>query len=294
VSGREAPGDEAPASGGRLVLVSTPIGNLGDLSPRAVSTLRSADVVCCEDTRRTRALLTHAGIGGVRLLSLHARNEEARLPDIRARLMAGETVALVSDAGTPLVSDPGARLVTMAVAAGAVVTAVPGPSAVLTALVVSGLPAGRFCVEGFLPRRGVERRRRLEALADEERTTVILEAPGRLAATLAECAAACGPDREVVVARELTKLHEEVWRGHLGEAAAEFAAREVRGEVVVVVAGAPPPAPVGEALVTAALIRYREAGASWRDATTAVAAELGLPRRLVYDRALGLRAGGAP
>jgi 16S rRNA (cytidine1402-2'-O)-methyltransferase len=294
VSGPPPPRDDAPLPGGRLVLVSTPIGNLGDLSPRALSTLQSADLVCCEDTRRTRALLTHAGISGARLLSLHARNEEARLPQIRSRLVAGETVALVSDAGTPLVSDPGARLVTTALSVGAVVTAVPGPSAVLTALVVSGLPSVRFCFEGFLPRRGAERRRRLEALADAERTTVILEAPGRLAATLAQCATACGPEREVVVARELTKLHEEVWRGTLGEASAEFAARDVRGEVVVVLAGAPAPEPADQALVRAALVRYREAGASWRDATAAVAAELRLPRRLVYDQALALRAGTTP
>ncbi len=270
-------------------MVSTPIGNLGDLSPRAVEVLAGADLVCCEDTRRTRALLTHAGVRGRRLLSLHARNEVERLPEVLAHLAAGDTVAVVSDAGTPTVSDPGGRLVAAAVGAGAEVTAVPGPSAALTALVVSGLPTGRFCFEGFLARRGSDRRRRLEALATEERTTVIHEAPGRLAATLADLAASCGADRKVVVARELTKLHEEVWRGNLAGAVDEFAAREVRGEVVVVLAGSEPAPPADQGAVVAALRRHVDGGASWRDAAGAVAAELGSPRRQVYDLALALR-----
>jgi 16S rRNA (cytidine1402-2'-O)-methyltransferase len=156
-------------------------------------------------------------------------------------------------------------------------------------LVVSGLPTGRFCFEGFLARRGSDRRRRLEALAAEERTTLIHEAPGRLAATLADLVGVCGGERAVVVARELTKLHEEVWRGTLAEAAAEFAAREVRGEVVVVLAGAEPPAAAGEAEVVAALRRHLDGGATWRDAAAAVATELGVARRHVYDQALALR-----
>ena len=276
-------------TGGSLVVVSTPIGNLGDLSPRAVDVLSRVDLVCCEDTRRTRGLLTHAGITGKRLLSLHARNEAERVPEVVGQLLAGKTVAMVSDAGTPTVSDPGARLVAAAVAAGIQVTAVPGPSAALTALVVSGLPTLRFCFEGFLARRGSDRRRRLEALAGEERTTLIHEAPGRLAGTLADLAAVCGGDRAVVVARELTKLHEEVWRGTLDEAAREFGTREVRGEVVVVLAGAEPPLPADEAAVVDALRRHVESGASWRDAAGAVAAELGVSRRRVYDQALALR-----
>jgi 16S rRNA (cytidine1402-2'-O)-methyltransferase len=271
------------------VIVATPIGNLGDLSPRAVEVLAGADLVCCEDTRRTRGLLTHAGVTGQRLLSLHARNEMERLPRVLGHLAAGRTVAVVSDAGTPTVSDPGARLVAAAVAAGAEVTAVPGPNAAVTALVVSGLPTTRFCFEGFLARRGSERRRRLQALAAEERTIVIHEAPGRLAATLSDLADVCGADRAVVVARELTKLHEEVWRGTLGRAAQEFGARDVRGEVVVVLAGAEPAVPADEATVVAALQRHVDEGASWRDAAGAVAAELGLPRRQVYDHALALR-----
>lgn len=287
-----APGASAAATGGRLVIVSTPIGNLGDLSPRAVTALSEADLICCEDTRRTRALLTHAGIKGRRLLSVHAHNEAERLPEVLGHLAAGETVAVVTDAGTPSVSDPGARLVAAAVAAGAEVTVVPGPSAVLAALVVSGLPTSRFCFEGFLARRGSDRRRRLEAMATEERTTVIHEAPGRLAATLSDLAAACGPERPVVVARELTKLHEEVWRGTLAEAAAEFAAREVRGEVVIVLAGAAPGVPVGEVEIVAALRRAVGAGASWRDAASTVATELEVSRRQVYDYMLDLRREG--
>jgi 16S rRNA (cytidine1402-2'-O)-methyltransferase len=222
-------------------------------------------------------------------LSLHVRNEGARLPEVLSELGSGKTVAVVSDAGTPTVSDPGGRLVAAAVAAGFEVTAVPGPNAGLMALVVSGLPTDRFCFEGFLARRGSDRRRRLEALGTEERTTVIHEAPGRLAATLADLAAVCGPDRDVVVARELTKLHEEVWRGTLGAAVGEFEAREVRGEVVVVLAGAGTAPPVDEAVVVAELRRQVEAGASWRDATAAVAAGLGVSRRWVYEHALALR-----
>ena len=236
MTGSDATEDEDQGAG-LLVVVSTPIGNLGDLSPRAVETLGRADLICCEDTRRTRGLLTHAGISGRRLMSLHVRNEGARLPEVLSELASGKTVAVVSDAGTPTVSDPGGRLVAAAVAAGVEVTAVPGPNAGLMALVVSGLATDRFCFEGFLARRGSDRRRRLEALGTEERTTVIHEAPGRLAATLADLAAACGPDRDVVVARELTKLHEEVWRGRLAAAVGEFEAREVRGEVVVVLDG---------------------------------------------------------
>lgn len=272
------------------MIVSTPIGNLGDLSPRAVEVLGHADLLCCEDTRRTRALLTHSGITGRRLLSLHARNEAARLPEVLGHLAAGKTVAVVSDAGTPGVSDPGARLVAAAVAADVEVTVVPGPSAVLAALVVSGLPTARFCFEGFLARRGSDRRRRLEALATEERTVVIHEAPGRLAGTLADLVAACGPDRPVVVARELTKLHEEIWRGTLDEAAREFGSREVRGEVVVVLGGAAVvELPAAEADVVAALRRHVAAGTSWRDAASAVAGELGVARRQVYGLALALR-----
>jgi 16S rRNA (cytidine1402-2'-O)-methyltransferase len=275
---------------GTLVLVSTPIGNLGDLSPRAVEALAQADIVCCEDTRRTRGLLSHAGLTGIRLLSLHDHNEMARIDAVLGHLAEGRTVAVVSDAGTPAVSDPGARLVAAAVAAGVTVSAVPGPSAALAALVVSGLPTDRFRFEGFLPRRGGERRRRIDAVATDTSTVIIFEAPGRLAKTLAELVASCGPQRAVVVARELTKLHEEVWRGTLVDAAAVFAEREVRGEIVVVLAGAPGPDGEPDDDDVAAALRGRlGSGASLRDAAASVAGELGISRRRAYDLALELR-----
>ena len=278
---------------GRLVLVATPIGNLGDVTARAAEVLAAADVICCEDTRRTRVLCSALGIAaGSRLVSVHGHNEAARTGQVLGWLSEGKTVALVSDAGTPAVSDPGARLVAAAVAEGQVVTVAPGPSAVLAALVVSGLPTERFCVEGFLPRRGAERRARLESLAAEERTTVLLESPGRLAETLGELARAVG-DRPVAVARELTKRHEEVWRGGLEAAAAAFAAREVRGEVVVVLGGARPPLGASDEQVAAAVASKLADGASVRDAAGAVAADLGVAHRRAYRAALAARQAGA-
>jgi len=280
---------------GQLVLVATPIGNLGDLSPRARDVLESADLICCEDTRRTRALLSAVGIpaggpGGNRLLSLHGDNEDARVGRVAAALADGETVAVVSDAGTPGISDPGARLVAALAAAGETVSTVPGPSSVLGALVVSGLPSDRFAVEGFLPRKGTARRHRIAALLADERTTVVLEAPNRVGATLAELAAA-EPERRVAVVRELTKVYEEVWRGTLADAAEEFAARAVRGEVVLVVEGAPAPEPADDtgvdAAVRAALAEDPAAGP--RQVADRVAAALGVPRRRAYEAALRLR-----
>ena len=280
---------------GRLVLVATPIGNLGDLSPRAREVLATADLICCEDTRRTRALLSACGITakgprGDRLLSLHGHNEAARLDRVGTAVAGGATVAVVSDAGTPGISDPGAWLVAQLAAAGETVSTVPGPSSVVGALVVSGLPADRFCVEGFLPRKGPERRRRLEALMADGRTTVVLEAPSRVAATLAELAA-IDPERPAAVVRELTKLHEEVWRGSLGEAAATFAARDVRGEIVLVVGGAPAAAPADEATVEAAVrdALALDPSAGPRQVAERVAASLDVPRRRVYEAALRVR-----
>jgi 16S rRNA (cytidine1402-2'-O)-methyltransferase len=280
---------------GQLVLVATPIGNLGDLSPRAREVLAAADLICCEDTRRTRALLSACGITakgpkGDRLLSLHGHNEAARLERVAAALATGATVAVVSDAGTPGISDPGAWLAGQLAAAGETVSTVPGPSSVLGALVVSGLPTDRFCVEGFLPRKGPERRRRIGALMADARTTVVMEAPSRVAATLAELAANDAA-RPAAVVRELTKLHEEVWRGTLGEAAAVFAAREVRGEVVLVVGGAPAAPPADddavEAAVRAALDDDPSAGP--RQVAELVAASLDVPRRRAYEAALRVR-----
>jgi 16S rRNA (cytidine1402-2'-O)-methyltransferase len=277
------------------VLVATPIGNLGDLSPRARDVLATADLICCEDTRRTRALLSACGISakgptGDRLLSLHGHNEASRVDRVAAAVAGGATVAVVSDAGTPGVSDPGAWLAAQIAAAGGTVSTVPGPSSVLGALVVSGLPAERFCVEGFLPRKGPERRRRIGALMADARTTVVLEAPSRVAPTLAELAAV-DAERPAAVVRELTKVHEEVWRGALGEAAAVFAAREVRGEVVLVIGGAPAAAPADdeavEGAVRAALDDDPTAGP--RQVAELVAAVLGVPRRRAYEAALRVR-----
>jgi 16S rRNA (cytidine1402-2'-O)-methyltransferase len=283
---------------GRLVLVATPIGNLGDLSPRARAVLETADLICCEDTRRTRTLLSATGIsaagaGGTRLLSLHEHNEDERTEQVAAAVADGATVAVVSDAGTPGISDPGALLVARLAAAGETVSTVPGPSSVLGALVVSGLPCDRFCVDGFLPRKGSARRHRVAALLSDERTTVVLEAPGRVAATLAELAAA-EPERGVAVVRELTKVHEEVWRGSLADAAEEFAAREVRGEVVLVVAGAPAPEPADDAELDAAVraALTQGPGVGPRQVADRVAAALGVPRRRAYEAALRLRDGG--
>ncbi|HET6794904.1 MAG TPA: 16S rRNA (cytidine(1402)-2'-O)-methyltransferase [Acidimicrobiales bacterium] len=273
---------------GTLVLVATPIGNLGDLSPRAVQTLADADVVLCEDTRRTRQLLSHAGISARRLVAVHAHREAATVGDLRTWLAEGRRVALVSDAGTPAVSDPGARLVSAAVRAGARVEVVPGPSAALAALVASGLPTDRFAFEGFLPRKGPHRADRLRDIATEQRTVVLFESPVRLASTLADLAEACGAWRPAAVAREITKVYEEVWRGSLGEGAALAAAFAPRGEQVVVVGGCPPPV-VGEEEIEAAVRARLEAGDSPRDAASAVAGSLAVGRRRAYEVALRLR-----
>jgi 16S rRNA (cytidine1402-2'-O)-methyltransferase len=276
---------------GRLVLVATPIGNLGDLSPRAASALAEADVVCCEDTRRTRALLSAAGISaGRRLVSLHGHNEAAMATRVLDWVAGGRTVAVVSDAGTPSISDPGARLVAAAADRGLSVSVVPGPSSVLAALVVSGLPTARFCVEGFLPRKGTDRRRRLVALAAEERTTVLLEAPGRLAGTLADLLAACG-DRPVALVRELTKVHEEIWRGRMAGAVERVAERPPRGEVVVVMGGAQAPAPPTDREVAVAVAERLAAGDSARRAADAVARGLGVSRHRAYEAAIVKRDG---
>ena len=285
--------DRVLPAGGALVLVGTPIGNLGDLSPRAVRALTDADVVYCEDTRHSRKLLTHSGIVGASLRSLHEHNEDDRIDEVVAAVAGGATVVLVSDAGMPGVSDPGSRLVAAVAAAGLTVSVVPGPSAVLAALVTSGLPTDRFCFEGFLPRSGRERRERLASVAAEPRTTVLFEAPGRVAATLRDLAAACGAERPVAVARELTKLHEELWRGPAGEAAAWATATPVRGEVVLVVGGAPEvEAVVADDALLEALGSRLAAGERTRGAVDAVAAEFGVGRRRVYDLALSGRADG--
>ena len=270
---------------GALVLVATPIGNLGDLAPRAVEALATADVIACEDTRHSRKLLSHAGVGGVPLLSLHAHNEQARAEELIARMTRGDRVAVITDAGTPAISDPGERIVKAAIDAGIAVEIVPGPSAVIAALAVSGLPTDRFCFEGFLPRKGKDRRERLAEAAREVRTVVYFEAPHRVRATVADLEAAAGGDRPVAIVRELTKRFEEVWRGSLDAAVAHLAATEPRGEYVLVLGGATLE-PVSEAEVDAALQARLAAGETKKSAVAAVAGELGVPKRVVYDISL--------
>ncbi|MGN6694400.1 MAG: 16S rRNA (cytidine(1402)-2'-O)-methyltransferase, partial [Aquihabitans sp.] len=246
--------------------MGTPFGNLGDLTPRAIETLGSADLVCCEDTRRTGRLLQHAGIRAAAMRVVNDHTEDGAVDDVLARLGRGEVVAVVSDAGMPGISDPGERLVAAASGAGFTIEVVPGPSAAITALVASGLPAGRFAFEGFLPRKGSGRTERLAAIAPERRTVVLYEAPHRLARTLADLLGACGGDRRIVLARELTKLHEEHWRGTLDDAVAHVAAVEPRGEYVLVLDGAPAPAEVTDDDIVSAIARAKAAGASTRDA----------------------------
>jgi 16S rRNA (cytidine1402-2'-O)-methyltransferase len=288
VSATEPP-DTPDGEPGRLVLVGTPVGNLGDVTARAVETLRGADVIACEDTRRTRALLSAIGVpAGGRLRAVHEHNEAESAAWIAEEVASGLEVAYVTDAGTPGISDPGGRLVRACVDAAVPVTAVPGPTALALALVLSGLPLDRFVFEGFLPRRGAERRARLAALAREPRTMVLFEAPARVAASLGDLAAACGADRPAAVLRELTKLHEEVLRAPLGVCAALALAGEPRGEHVVVVAGAPG-REVSDETLTRAVRDALAHGASARDAASRVAADLDVPRRRVYELALSLR-----
>jgi 16S rRNA (cytidine1402-2'-O)-methyltransferase len=274
-----------------LVLIGTPIGNLGDLSPRVVQVLRDADVIACEDTRRTRKLLSHAGIpSDGRLRAVHAHNEAQEAERIVDEVRAGRTVAYATDAGMPGVSDPGARVVLACRAAGVPVLVVPGPSAVLAALALSGFSADRFVFEGFLPRKGKPRVERLDEIAVEPRTVVLFEAPNRVAATLDDLASVCGDARLVCVAREITKLHEEVLQGPLGLVAGVARIAEPRGEHVIVVDGLP----VVAAVVTEETVEdaVRDAlgrGLSARDTAAEVSSSLGVPKRQAYELAVTLR-----
>ena len=270
------------------MVVGTPIGNLGDLAPRAVAALEAADVICCEDTRRTGRLLQHAGIAKTRLLVVNEHTEPAETAHVVKLLDAGKRVAVVSDGGMPGISDPGERLVRAAIDAGHAAEVVPGPSAAIAGLVLSGLPAGRFVFEGFLPRKGSARTERLAAVATEPRTVVLYEAPHRVARTLADLVAACGGDRSIAVARELTKMHEEVWRGDLAGALAWATEREPPGEIVLILDGAPAAPPADDDAVRDAVAGALAEGLSVRDAASSVAAELGVARRRAYDVALTL------
>ncbi|MDE2305405.1 MAG: 16S rRNA (cytidine(1402)-2'-O)-methyltransferase [Gammaproteobacteria bacterium] len=279
---------------GRLYVVATPIGNLGDLSDRARRTLESAAVIAAEDTRHSAPLLRHFGIAKP-LVSLHEHNELERAPGLVARLAAGEDVALISDAGTPAISDPGYALVRAAAAAGCEVIAVPGPCAAIAALSIAGLPTDRFAFEGFLPARAAARRRRLAAVADDSRTLVLYESPHRLGEMLGDCVTVLGAQRSAAVARELTKMHERVHRGRLDELAS-LAAQDpdlARGEAVVVIEGA---APREESAGAAELDRLLEpllAELPLAQAARLAARISGLRDNEVYRRALALRAAGS-
>lgn len=277
---------------GALVLVGTPIGNLGDLSPRAAEALRGADVIACEDTRRTGKLLAHLAADPrppFRVFDDHAGDDV--VDELVGRAAAGETVVVVSDAGMPVVSDPGHRLVAAAVAASVPVDVVPGPSALDTAVAGSGLVAGPFVFEGFLPRKGADRARRVAAIGAEPRPVVCYEAPHRLARTIADLRAACGDERLVHLARELTKLHQERWWGTLAAAEAHVVEREPRGEYVVVLGPGAPPAEWTDAEIDRALARELAEGGSTRDAASTVAQRSGRPKRALYARAVELRDG---
>jgi 16S rRNA (cytidine1402-2'-O)-methyltransferase len=276
--------DNTPAVG-QLILAGTPIGNTEDASPRLLRVLAEADLIAAEDTRRLHGLLNRLGITiTARVVSYFDGNEAARVGELLAALAEGRTVVVVSDAGMPTVSDPGYRVVAAAVEAGLPIQVVPGPSAVLVALALSGLPTDRFCFEGFLPRKGGERRRRLTELAAESRTMVFFEAPHRLTEFLADAVTVLGPDRRAAVSRELTKTYEETRRGTLAEVSA-WAADGVRGEITVVIAGAAPSAlSVADALP---LVAERVAGGEpFSAAVAGVAAEAGLPRKALYQAAL--------
>lgn len=271
-----------------IILAATPIGNLGDASKRLIEALGSATTIAAEDTRTTQRLLVALGVQNrPRLVALHDHNEKQRAAELVA-LARDEDVLVLSDAGMPTVSDPGYGLVAAAAEAGVVVTVIPGPSAVLTALAVSGLPTDRFTFEGFVPRRPGDRRGALRALAAEPRTMVFFEAPSRIAESLADMAAAFGAERRAAVCRELTKLHEEVARGNLGELAA-WAAAGVRGEIVVVVAGAEARAVAFDDAV-AHVLALVGGGTRLKDAAAEVSANTGHSSRELYQAALAARA----
>lgn len=272
---------------GKLVLCATPIGNLEDMSPRAIRTVSEADVLACEDTRRTRKLLTHFGIDPPRLVVYNEGNEQRQAEGLVEMVAAGRRVVLVSDAGMPGLSDPGYRLVTACIDRGLTVEVIPGPNAAVSALSIAGIAPGRFVFEGFLPRRSSERKRHLEEMVKEPRTLVFYESPHRIADTLADMAEVLG-DRRVAIARELTKMYEEVLRGTLSEMATRIAEEPLRGEMVVVVAGAPP-AELADATpeeLARAARKLMDTGVPRSEALRDVAKTYGVSKRQVFDSLL--------
>ena len=274
---------------GALLLVATPIGNLGDMSQRAIDALNQAEIICCEDTRHSGKLLSHFGVTGKKLIVINEHTEYDAREEIVGFVASGKTVALITDAGTPGISDPGERLVVAMINAGLQVSAIPGPSALTMALVTSGLPTSRFVFEGFLPRSGAERTERLAMATTESRTTIYYEAPHRLIKTLSDLTTACGAVRRVVIARELTKLHEEFWRGTLQDANMHFAATEPRGEFVVILEPAKPPTPPTNEELVEAIRSEMNKGVSRKDSAARVSARFGVAKRHVYELALQVR-----
>jgi 16S rRNA (cytidine1402-2'-O)-methyltransferase len=271
-----------------LILVATPIGNMGDLSERARTALGKADLVCCEDTRRTGLMLHNLGIDAT-LMRVDEHSEHDAIPRVLDALRDGRTVCLVSDAGTPGISDPGLRLVSAAVESGFTVSAVPGPAALIMALVISGLPAQRFVFEGFLDRRGKERSSQLAFVARHPYTVVLYEAPHRLLRTLEDLASVCGRDRRVAVCRELTKMHEDVWRGTLGDAVERFTSNEPKGEFVIVLAGASPDATIATPeQIESRLCDLLATGLHTKEIAKIASEEFGVAAKDIYSQVLEL------
>ena len=272
-----------------LWLVATPIGNLDDISPRAVSVLRASTIVCCEDTRRSGSLLKHIGAHPDKLIVVNEHTEHDVIATVLDYLSRNITVSLISDAGTPGISDPGEQLVAAAHKNGYRVSSTPGPVAFVMAAAMSGLPTARLAFDGFLPRSGATRRERITEIVRERRTTVLYEAPHRLARTVDDLTAACGTERRIVLARELSKLHEEIWRGTLGEAQEHVRAIEPRGEYVIVIAPSETATTeVDDADIIAELRQRLQTGVSKRDAINEVTNALGIARKRVYTLSLTL------
>jgi 16S rRNA (cytidine1402-2'-O)-methyltransferase len=275
-------------TGKTLYLVGTPIGNLGDMTMRGIQVLRDVDTIAAEDTRHTGKLLHHFEIKTPQI-SYHQHNEQQRIPELIAQLQAGKSIALVTDAGMPGISDPGYLIVAACVAAGIRVIPIPGVTAVITAVSASGLPSDRFVFEGFLPAKGEERRGRLESVSGEARTLVFYESPHRLRQTLADFAATFGADRQLAIGRELTKLHEEFWRGTIGEAIEHYTHTEPQGEYAIVIAGAPVSHPtLSDEAIDRALIELMLNGTSRSQASRIVAEQISQSRKYVYQLALAI------
>jgi 16S rRNA (cytidine1402-2'-O)-methyltransferase len=274
---------------GTLYIVATPIGNLEDISPRALRVLKEVSVIAAEDTRHTKKLLSHYDIR-TPLVSYHEHNEKSAAPALVERMLGGESIALVSDAGTPGISDPGYRLTVAAAAAGARVSPVPGPAALIAALSVAGLPTDRFVFEGFLPEKAEQRKERLRLLREERRTLVFYEAPHRLRGALRDLQEILG-ERRAIVARELTKLHEEILRGSLGEIRARMEAMEARGEIVLVVQGAEAKAAVAPELLEGEIAELHARGMRVKEIAALLSGKHGVPKNEVYRLAVEIRKG---